>query len=291
MAQHNGETSRFDALIEAAPAWWLGLLEREDEAELERLWAAAPRQLRDALRQQQERLAELEGLYPDVEPDPSLRSRVLLRVREAWAEARTVANAPASADAREERGSRHRRVAAAMATVVPGRGGRPRLRKVNPAWRAVSVGLSVAVVVLLVVQVQLENARGELRSQAELSQLIDVVGAQYLAGTLLDETSTRVVFARVGAEPRSAAAVWSHPDWEQSKLYVFQLPTLQDGGVYRLVRLDDADREVATLARFNGAGAFSKVDLPRLSEPMRLAIVVDGADGARVLFTAEYRLG
>jgi len=70
-------------LIELAVLDALGMLEKDEAQAFDAAFRAAPPAVQQRVRTEQERLANLEALLPNVSPDAGVRDRVLVAVREA----------------------------------------------------------------------------------------------------------------------------------------------------------------------------------------------------------------
>ena len=70
-------------LIEMAVLDALDMLDAEEASRFNAAFEAAPASVRERVIAEQARLADLEGLLPEVSPDPALRARVIAAVREA----------------------------------------------------------------------------------------------------------------------------------------------------------------------------------------------------------------
>lgn len=121
-------------LYDLAAADTLGLLDDEERAEFESAYRSAPPNVQADLRRLQLRTTSMERLLPNVEPSPSLRSRVLEAVRRAMDES----------------------VAEPLAKIGPL--AMPSRRAIA-VWRAAAIGLATSALVLggFVYQMSVEN--------------------------------------------------------------------------------------------------------------------------------------
>ncbi|KAA0215038.1 MAG: hypothetical protein DYG94_03695 [Leptolyngbya sp. PLA3] len=252
-------------LIELAALDALGMLEPKDQAEFERAFREAPASVRAQLRAEQARIADL--FQVDAEPSPDLRDRV-------------VAAVSAAVEAEVLGGSRA--VVHHPGRVVPKVS---RIRRVSPLWRAAAIGLSVAVVVLGVVANQLQQKNQQLGDQVIVSDYFNVVGTRYLADTLFNESTQRTIFQPVATRPGSGsiaqAVLLSDPDWKKSRFICQGLTVGGRPGNFQLCEVDENNKVVRSLQRFESGGRFVSFDLETpVEQGTRLAIFVDSGAGA-----------
>lgn len=284
---HRNDNNRVDAggtepattrdLIELAVIDALGLLDDEERVAFERGVASAPATLREMIREEQARMADISALLPEVDPDPSLRERTISRI--ALEIERKHGAGGASAPAR--------RVAHAAGASVDRPVRLQRARRVNPAWRIAAVGMSVAVVALSVVQVQMRRQIDSVSEDASASALIDSAGTGHIEDVLFNETVERYYLRPVGNVGNAKATLLINRDRGSSCLHY---GNFANGATYRLVVLDDAGEAVSELCSFKAEKLISNIafDMPFGDEPMRIAIIVDG-ETPRRMFEAEVR--
>jgi len=267
-------------LLEAAALDAVGLLDEGEAAAFDAAFRRADPDIRDTIIEEQARLAVSDAFFADVDAPDHLRERVLAAVYDAIAARRAgrgsdtpatattaVAEAPKPAAVRHAAGHRLPVMA--------------RPRRVHAAWRAATIGLSVAVVALGAVQFQLQGDYRAFRSEAGVARLIEAIGVEHIRDTLLDPSTLRSAFvADASSAAEAQAAVWMHPEWDVARLYCYRLPQ-SPAATYRVVELDDAGNEVRTLQTFRSAGLLDDVSVPLDARPrtVRLAIVMD-ADGS-----------
>ncbi|MCL4222127.1 MAG: hypothetical protein KJZ65_12250 [Phycisphaerales bacterium] len=250
-------------LIELAALDALGMLEPEDQAEFERAFREAPASIRAQVRAEQARIADL--VQVDAEPSADLRDRVIAAV---------------SAAAAAEVAGGARAVVHHPGRVVPKVA---RVRRVSPLWRAAAIGLSVAVVVLGVVANQLQQKNQQLGDQVIVSDYFNVVGTRYLADTLFNESTQRTIFQPAVARPGfiAQAVLLSDPDWKKSRFICQGLTVGGRPANFQLCEVDENNRFVRTLQRFESGGRFVSFDLETpVEKGTRLAIFVDSGAGA-----------
>lgn len=277
-------------LLDSAVLYAMGLLDDEDALAYSDALDAADPEVRRMVIEEQARFAVVDELLPDLEPPPPLRARVVGAVMAEVAKRRPARPAPAAAPvgAASDQG--------ALSGAVRHGGGRraptiARPRRVHPAWRAAAIGLCVAVVALGAVQLQLQGEYQTFKSEASVARLIDTIGVAHIRDTLLDPRTQQFIFA-VEADATEVAldaqaAVWINPDWNEARLYCYRLPQGATAS-YRVVQLDEAGNELATLAKFRSGGLLDTVPVP-LGEArdMRVAIVMERGDTAVRLLTAS----
>ncbi len=221
----------------------LGLLEPEESERFEREFLRAPASIRDQVRLEQSRLTDLTDLLPDVEPNDTLRERVLEAVREAMgahpAPPAVVRHAPGRVAPRLTRGPR-----------------------VSWVWRSSAIAMAVIVAILGVSITQIQMDFDTLDNQQQLAQLHNRMGAEYAHDILLDPSTQIVHMLPVGAaDSQASASLVINPDWNVARLYHLNVGA-QDAGDYRLVVLDDRDKVVGQIATFRSDGRFGTIDTP-----------------------------
>jgi len=272
-------------MLELAGVDALGLLDDAEHAAFDRAFARAPGSVRELVRAEQARVAELGLSLPDAEVDPALRTKVLARVRAEI----TKAGEPASGS--QAAGSAGvSRVAAHDATRHEPRSlGLRRARRVSSFWRVATVGASVAAVVLAVLQVQLRQKYDQLENDAQIASLIDAIGIEHVEDVLFSGAVQRVQFVSVGATGRAQAMLLHNPDQSRSRLYVMNLASRTG---YSLVTVDAKNVPIAEVGSFKTDDLLTSVDVSLPGKPgetVRVAIMSTDED-PRVLFVATIRL-
>ncbi|MEZ6242164.1 MAG: hypothetical protein R3B57_03895 [Phycisphaerales bacterium] len=220
----------------------LGLLEPHEQEGFEREFARAPESIREQVRREQSRLADLTDLLPDVEPRDELRDRVLAAVREAIGTRQptpAVRHAPGRVAPRLSRGPR-----------------------VSWVWRSSAIAMAVIVAILGVSITQIQMDFNTLNNETQLAQLHNRIGPEYVHDLLLDPNTELIHMLPVGNdESQAAATVVINPDWNIARVYHLNVGA-QEQGDYRLVVLDDADNVVGEIASFHADGRFSTLEAP-----------------------------
>lgn len=251
-------------LLEQAHLDAMGLLDPADQAAFEDAFASAPPAVKAQIRAEQARWAASEALLPDVEPPAHLRARVLDAVQLAMSE-----SAMDGGRSFEEEFETS-----------------PRQRRVSPMWRAASLGLIAASVVLGVsfVKVYSDNRRiTDSFSDVSLrEQLLSDMGASYRSDVLFDASTRRITFespaSANGFEGRASLYVSSK--WNDSVLLWDGLPKVS-GVSYRLVVLNDQGKVEREVAGFDGGAERPSLRVNEVfAKGMKLA-VVEAAIGAR----------
>lgn len=243
-------------LLEHAHLEALGQLDEHEQAAFEAAYAAAPPQVREQVRTEQARVAPMEHLLPEVEPPPDLRARVLGAVSAAML---------AEQASRGELGM--------------GRGLGMTLMsapRVHRAWRAASIGLVTAVVVLsgafLHVYRTNTGMNRSIESDAAGTTFLQTFNRQYMGDVLYNTATTRVLMTAIDPESTAKASMWVSPDWTTSQVFC-SLPKLADNQQYRMVVMDDNGAITRTLASVAGDGLAKVFKVERLATGTHIAIV------------------
>ncbi len=275
-------------LLDSAVLYAMGLLDDEDALAYSEALDAADPEVRRMVIEEQARFAVVEELLPDLEPPLPLRARVVGAVMSEVAKSQPARPVPAPAGTAPDEGTLSGAVRHSAGRRAPTIA---RPRRVHPAWRAGAIGLCVAVVALGAVQLQLQGEYRTFKSEASVARLIDTIGVAHIRDTLLDPRTQQFMFEVEEGSKEIAldaqAAVWVNPDWNEARLYCYRLPQGATAS-YRVVQLDEAGNELATLARFRSGGLLDTVPVP-LGEArdMRVAIVMERGDTTVRLLTAS----
>jgi hypothetical protein len=317
-------------LLETAQLDALGLLDDDEAAAFDRAFRAAPQAIQARLREAQARVASSDALLADVVAPASLRPKVLGGVYAAMrAEAisqkagvnaapvnapgavvGTIGAAPSAADVPDS--------ALTLSSVGLAQSGRAtvshapsageledrmdvsgRRRRVSPAWRAASLALLMACVVLggslVKVYSDSEQAMRSLTDQRSQESFLALFGnSTQMRDVLFSANLRRVLFTPEDgvAEAQGVdATLFVHPDWSNSRLFVRGLqvsPTVS----YRLVILnaDDSIKRELGEVRTGSMLDTQQFDVSAAAPGTRLAIVMatpgEPAKGDRVLMRA-----
>ncbi len=260
-------TMRTNDLIELAALDALGLLDETESAAYERAFQAASPMVRRQVRAEQERAAEFEAaLLPYVTPDEDLKAKVLARLAEEKA---------------LELASGTRALVHRPGRVVP----KVRAsRRVTPLWRAASIGLSVAVVVLGVMAIYLQDSNSKLVDAFVVNDFYDKVGTRQLHDTLFDETTERQILQVAADAPASFSAdavLLVNPDWgDTARFFCTGLFERDTPNNYALCVVDENQEVVATIEQFKSDGKLVSFDISTASLSQgRLALFTRTADG------------
>lgn len=250
-------------LLENAHLDALGQLDEREQAAFEAAFAVAPPAVQAQVRDEQARVAVMDQLLPQVEPPSYLRERVL------------------------------HAVSTAILTESAGQselGLRPS-RRVHTAWRAASIGLLTACVVLSVAFVNVYTTNQAINTQVEgdavSAAFLRTFERKHLQDVLYSPNAERVLFEAADTSFTGRASVWVSPDWESARMFA-QLPALT-GQSYEVVVLDANDKPVRTLTSFLADGTSQVLSLARLAPQTKIALVsaVAGQAGPRtILMTA-----
>ncbi len=254
-------------LLELAALDALDLLDPGEKEEYERAFASASAAIRREVRAAQARVVDLESILPDVTPELDLRARVI----------NAVAVARQTEQASPSRAVVHR----------PGRV-EPRVaksRRVSPLWRAASIGLSVAVMVLGVVAVQIQEHNNRLGEAVVVSEYFQRIGTRHLRDTLFDANTKRAIFTKADNSTLArdaTAVVLSNPDWKSSRFFCNGLSG-EGGkpGSFQLCVIDANNNVIQQVTKFKSEGRWESFDVSvALSANTRLAIFIDrGVEG------------
>lgn len=224
----------------------MGLLEPHEQESFERAFASAPASIREHVRFEQARLADLTDLLPDVSPRPEVRGLVLDAVRQAMAERE-------AAGVAENRRSSH-----AAGRSVPRLSRGPR---VSWVWRAATIGLTVAVAVLGVALTQYQMDFNRLENNIRMAQLEELIGVEHFDDVMFDKRTRRAILDPVDPASPAIAAVVHNPDRSTARLYHKNVGADLGAGTFRLVVLDENDNVVREVATFASEGRRDGIDV------------------------------
>jgi len=268
----SGETPTTSELLELAMLDALGVLDDADADAYGRALANASSDVRAMVLDEQARLAVAEDWFADAEAPSDLRDRVMAAVHDAMS-ARAGDTPTTTEPVRHESGRKVPQMA--------------RARRVHPAWRAATMGLLVTVVSLAVVQLQFQGDFKTIREEASVQELFDKVGAPFLRDMLIDTSTQRIAFKVDPEAGNASATLWILPRWDEARLFADNLPSRQTG-TFRVVQLNDAGEEVATLHEFTSTARLDDVSIPLAGTPsnMTLALFLDTDEGSTRLMVA-----
>jgi hypothetical protein len=236
-------------LLEHAHLDALGQLDEREQAAFEAAFTVAPPAVKAQVRVEQSRWAAMDHLLPQVEPPAYLRDRVL--------------------DA----------VAAAMITQQASDMSLQPSRRVARAWRTASIGLLTAVAVLSTAFVYVyntANANAQLGQNGLLADSTLAVLTGKMKDAVLSPNTARCFFVpQAGTAFEGLAAVWTHPSWDQDRLFV-DLPKNIEGESYRLVVLNAAGDIEKELDSFTSNGILNSRIITKQPSGTRLALVTAG---------------
>ncbi|MEQ8769668.1 MAG: hypothetical protein RIB60_04065 [Phycisphaerales bacterium] len=236
-------------LIEQAVLDALGILEPEERDAFEAALAGAAPDVRAQVREEQERLLDLEDLLPDESPRPELRDLVLAAVRAAITDEEK-AGTPVVA-----------KLSPGSAPVV--REPRPAFRpakRVSRMWRAAAVALGAAFIGMSAIMLEVQGLYSEASSRATFDEVYESAGSA-ANKILFGAECTKVVMTSVtdadGANGPQAA-VWKDPDWDTARLLLNRVKT-NPGENLRLVVIDDSGEIVEEVRRFQSTGELTEI--------------------------------
>ncbi|MEM0983112.1 MAG: hypothetical protein AAGI17_04075 [Planctomycetota bacterium] len=272
-----------DQLFEQAVLDAMGVLEHDELEEFEQAWRDAPVELKRQLVRQQAFLTDLQDLLPEVDPPAVLRERVLVSVRRAMEEA-SASRSGGAARRSVTHGSGEASRAVSGRTAAPG-SSLFRGRRVHHLWRAVALGLAVAVVGLGTLQTYMARQISRARDVAAFGVIIDELGPEHVYDFLMDPNTERLALTPTAAAGDATAVLWRSADGESGRVIASGLKASNGG--YRVVALDDRGRIERQLAELQADGAFSSATVPMISAGLRLAILPPEGQGDDPLFTLD----
>ncbi|MEX0875994.1 MAG: hypothetical protein WD114_00925 [Phycisphaerales bacterium] len=253
-------------LIENTMLHSLGMLDGPEQEAYQAAYDAAPEPVRQQVRDESRRMADLGSLFPDMEPGDELRPLVLAAVRAAMREEENEARIAGTINAN---GTAANAGAPARATSQPRLSTSPRVHR---AWRIVAVGFAAASIAMGVIMVNISQTYQQAQSRALVASLYDTIGAKYLESTIFDANTQRVAMTSAQGQSTAVAAVWSNPDWNTARLFVKNLAT-EENKPLRLVVLDEDGNIFREIATFTPNGEFEDFDVNvNLSTERKLAI-------------------
>lgn len=230
-------------LLENALLDALGLLDDDERASFDAAFRAAPSAIQAQIRREQTRIIEAEiGQLPEVEPSVTLRAAVLEAVRNA-----RLGHTP----------RQHQQAEPVPASY------QIRHKKLKPVtvWRAAALAFAAASVVFGWSTFHMFGEHTRLaaaqRDDALFEALAEQFGRQFVIDAMVDADTQRHVFRTVSTEQTVAAAraaVWRHPSWPTSRFFCVSLPPTAPGTTYRLAVLDENDKPIRDVLRFEFAG-------------------------------------
>ncbi len=242
-------------LFEQAQLDALGLLDGEDKASFDDAFDAAPPAVQAHIRSEQARWAQGNPLLPKVSPPADMKDRVMASVTSAIIEAE----------------------AAEPALVGAGVSGR-----VSPAWRAGSIGLLSAVIILGAAFARVYNQNVEMsrtiQNDALLTEMLTKFGNEYMRDSLFDENTRRVVFTASGDEELGRASVFVNPKWKSARFFCTDLPQ-NDNETYRVVVIDSNNQIVEQLSEFTSTGSLMTQEIRMQIDPGQSLAIVPAAKG------------
>ncbi len=223
-------------LIEMSSLDALGLLDEQERDEFERAFRAAPAEVKEQIRREQSRFADLDRWLPSVEPPHTLKGRVIDAVREAI----NAVSAPAPA------------VAGRITPTTMNR-----WWNTAPLWRAACIGFATASVVLGGFFVYVSQKNKQIADDAITGRLTaqnTQSGGQYAKITLsknYQRILLNVVATDAQGKPLNCQAVL-HLDSEtrQAVLQCKDMPSTT--GQYAVVIEAGAGQTANVLKRFQG---------------------------------------
>lgn len=249
-------------LLEHAHLDALGMLEPQEQADFGRALAAAPARIRDLVRREQARAADIGAILPDMVPPADLRARVLAAI----AAEISVGEAAAMADGAD-------RVASPGLFELRSPSG------VSRRWRTAAVALVGACGVLGVALANVVAINAQIKGSMTVTDLSKEVmlglGSDRINDVLFGGAAKRDHFTAVDGFS-GVASVLHGRGWDEGVIAFKDLPE-QAGNEYRLVTLDATGAVLDELASLGDGGDKAirtvRVAARHLDSGSRLAIV------------------
>jgi hypothetical protein len=252
----------------------MGLLDEEERLAFELAFRAAAPAVQAQVRREQTRLSSIDALLPRVAPPSGLRAAVVEAVR------REIAAGVAAA-------STNPALMIAEGMIKSGR--------VSSLWRAGSLGLAAAALVLGITTFKLQSDYKALEIRLQNDAVLEVVsrelGPSFVRNVLFSKDTRRVILTpKTGS--KGAASVWVNNEWKDGFFFCNAMPTPKDGS-YKIAIIDGSDRIVRELGAFQSDGELIPVQLKGLTgiQSGRVAVGTPGADGKLDSIVAEGELG
>jgi hypothetical protein len=242
-------------LIELAILDAMGLLDTDEREMYEAAFRGASPAVQAQVRREQTRLSQIEMLLPDVTPPAGLRALVLEAVRSEMARAST---APL-----------------VVPTIV-------KSGRVSPLWRAGSLGLAAAVLILTVTlflfQSQHQRAMDQLRTDTLVERMVHELGGTFVRDVLFNRDTQRAVFVSDDSGFRGEASVFVNPEWG-AKFFCNAIET-PGGRTFRLAVIDENDKVVEVLTTFSSDGGLLSRDVAVRAGMQGTLAIIGSSDDA-----------
>jgi len=268
-------------LIELAVLDALGMLDRDERDAFERAFQAASAATQARVRQEQERLADLEHLLPDATPSPELRDAVIRAVREAVL-GESIARAAEQdrhTPATTLRHDDHDLYTAVAAAIQPSWG-------VSRVWRFAAFGSAAAAILFGVAFGTMWQRYTELdariQNNAHVGRFAEAFGPELVESLTNPDSYRTVRFTPTDPDADVAVALWLYED-DLALLNCARLPA-DDRTTYALVVLEDNGQLGRTIHQFEGGGPLTthRIENIDLKPGVRLAVAkIDRRTGAR----------
>jgi hypothetical protein len=235
-------------LFEQAGLAALGLLDRDEHEAYERALRDQPAEVREQIIREQARFAESPELTARVEPDASLKDRVLDRVH-----------------------------AAIVQRVIHAESSEGSEKPERNLWRIGSVGLLAACVALGAIAFQTYQTNSDMRRQLESNAV--ATGSINIEAMLFDKNLTRIVLSAntdagsAGVVSGAESTLFVNEQAKEARLLYRGLPRVE-GSTYRVVVLDEQGSVTRELAQFEGTSQRDSIKMPSPEARSRVAVVL-----------------
>ncbi|MEM9083141.1 MAG: hypothetical protein AAGB34_06045 [Planctomycetota bacterium] len=241
-----------EELIELAGLDAMGLLDESERERFDRSYDAAPPHVQAEIRRAQHRFASDHSLLPEVEAPASLRSRVLMRVREAMLSTAGTAGSISQAG----------------------------VRSMLPIWRAAAIACGTAALVLGAYSMSVTDEANDILAQfnANQSQQQLLETSPRLREIYLSANKRDFNFLPASSDFQSTtltARLMLDPDNGQAVLFIGGLP--EAFGEYSLV-VQPADQAPTRLADFPAIDGKAQVNLDNIDVTTANQLIIMGSD-------------
>lgn len=252
-------------MIENAHLDALGLLDEQERERFDSAFLKLPADLKAQLRAEQDRAVRFDlsdCVDSDIELPAEMKATVLAAIKAAAGKSQTV----------EHKGGR----------VLPMS---KKSRSVSAMWRASSLGLAAACVVMGGVIVQLLLSYQSLSDQSKQIAQSDEFRAQFprKPRDIAFDTQTVHVIFKAQNGFAGEAAVFHHPKWDEAQFQCLNFPS-HAGQKFKVVLLDSAGNAEKELAVFTSDGGRTFADIKVATTQLsNLAVVLVKDDGTQTI--------
>ncbi|MEO1007452.1 MAG: hypothetical protein AAFX79_02705 [Planctomycetota bacterium] len=249
-------------LIELAVLDALDMLDDAEREAFERAFRSAVPATQARVRAEQARLANLDALLPDVEPDPALRGRVIDAVRQAVLASTVASYSESDQDAEPTL----------------------RLRSsdgVSRTWRVGAIASAAAAILFGVAFGSMWQRYNELDQRIQDNALVGIAIESFGAEAteiFLDRESYNVAALSASDDSENPGlALWYHREQDLGFLFCPELPANSNAS-YELVVLDDDGEIDESLFAFTASGSYTIERIEGVEFPAGRTLAVASVD-------------